>query len=166
LIARSHTWLRPVESTASKAITWPSGETRGEPSTLIAWGTLARKRMVTGPGGAPSRRAAASAAAPSRAAPATPHASRSRLRRRAATGAGTPACEPPCAIHWSWSFTSCAVWMRSCGSFVRQARTTCSSAGGASGAARAIGTGSLPMIDPISDAWVLPSNARFPVAIS
>jgi len=109
---------------------------------------------------------APSAPATSTAAPATPQAMRSRPRRRAATGAGTPACDPPSAIHWSWSFTSCAVWMRWSGSFARQARTTRSSAGGASGTTVVMGTGSVFMIAPISEAWLLPSNARRPVAIS
>ena len=59
--------------------------------------------------GARRTKPTASAAAASRAAASSPHASFSRFFRRATTGAGTPAIEPPSAIHWSCSITSCAV---------------------------------------------------------
>ena len=71
----------------------------------------------------PSTRARAPAAA-SAATAATAQASFSRFLRRATTGAGSPACEPPSAIHSSWSFASCAVWKRSSGSLARHVLTT------------------------------------------
>ena len=74
--------------------------------------------------------------------------------------------EPPSAIHSSWSFTSCAVWNRSSGSFERHVLTTRSSAGGVMGWTAEIGCGSVCRIAPIRDAWLTPENAFFPVAIS
>ena len=64
---------------------------------------------------------------------ATAQARRSRLFRRATSGAGTPACEPPSAIHFNCSITSCAVCQRSSGSLARQVLTTRSRAGGVIG---------------------------------
>jgi hypothetical protein len=46
------------------------------------------------------------------------------------------------------------------------AETSCSSAGGLIGVTREIGSGCEPMMEVISDAWLFPSNARRPVAIS
>ena len=97
---------------------------------------------------------------------ASPQATVSRLLRRAATGVGTPTSEPPSAIHWSWSLTSCAVWKRSSGSLARQVLTTRSRAGGAIGWTVEIGGGSEPIIEVISDAWLVPEKAFLPVAIS
>src|ERR1700693_802174 len=91
---------------------------------------------------------------------------RSRFFRRAMTGAGTPAADPTSAIHWSWSFASCAVWKRSSASLARQVLTTRSSAGGVIGWSAAIGAGSSFMIAEISDAWLAPEKAFRPVAIS
>ena len=88
--------------------------------------------MRSGVGRAANEADAQAAPRPAAAA-ATAQASFSRLLRRAATGAGTPACEPPSAIHCSCSFTSCAVWKRSSGSLARQVSTTRSSAGGVIG---------------------------------
>jgi len=61
--------------------------------------------------------------------------------------------------------------MRCSGSLARQARTSRSSAGAAPVATASaldaeIAGGSALMIAPISDAWLRPSNARRPVAIS
>ena len=56
-------------------------------------------RMTRGFAGARRTKPNPSAAAAMSAARATLQARRSRLFRRAATGAGTPACEPPSAIH-------------------------------------------------------------------
>ena len=81
-------------------------------------------------------------------------------------GRRQPACEPPSAIHWSCSLTSCAVWNRSSGSFARHVFTTRSSAGGAIGAIAEIGAGSSLRIAEISEAWLFPVNAFRPVAIS
>ena len=56
-----------------------------------------------------------------------------RTRRRGAgatTGAGTPTCDPPSAIHCSSRRRSRAVCQRSSGSFARHGLTTRSSAGG------------------------------------
>jgi len=91
---------------------------------------------------------------------------RSRLFRRAMTGAGTPAAEPDSAIHWSWSFASCAVWNRSSGSLARQVLTTRSSAGDVIGWSVVMGAGSSLMTAEISDAWLAPEKALRPVAIS
>ncbi|TPW15776.1 MAG: hypothetical protein FD129_839 [bacterium] len=92
--------------------------------------------------------------------------SRSRDLRRAATGAGTPACDPPSRIHWSCSFTSWAVWIRSFGSLTMHPLINRSSVGGASVATLVTGFGSVFMIEPIRDAWLRPSNARLPVTAS
>jgi hypothetical protein len=62
--------------------------------------------------------------------------------------------------------TSAALCHRSSGSFARQVLTTRSSAGGEIGRTAEIGAGSSFMIDEMSEAWVLPSKAFFPVAIS
>ncbi len=86
--------------------------------------------------------------------------------RRATTGAGTPACEPPSAIHWSCSITSCAVDHRCSGSLARQPLTIRSSEAGIIGWIVEIGAGSECMIEPISDAWLVPVNAFCPVSIS
>jgi hypothetical protein len=58
------------------------------------------------------------------------------------------------------------VLQRCSGSFARQARTTRSSASGASGEISEIGRGSSFMTAEMSEAWLSPENARFPVAIS
>ncbi len=92
--------------------------------------------------------------------------SRSRERRFAAIGAGTPACEPPSAIHCSCSLMSCAVWNRSSGSFARQVLTTRSRPGGAIGEIEEIGGGSRSRIAAIMLARLLPANAFWPVTIS
>ena len=97
---------------------------------------------------------------------ASPQATVSRLLRRAATGVGTPTSEPPSAIHWSWSLTSCAVWKRSSGSLARQVLTTRSTVAGVIGAIVEIGAGSSFMIEEMSDAWLVPEKAFLPVAIS
>ena len=89
-----------------------------------------------------------------------------RARRGADTGTATEDDEAPSAIPASCSLTSCAVRTRSSGSFVRQVRTRRSSPGGASGDTCETAGGSLLMIAEISVAWLRPSNARRPVAIS
>src|SRR6266700_2095432 len=83
--------------------------------------------------------------------------------RRALTGAGIPACDPPSAIHCNCSLTSCAVCQRSSGSFARQTLTTRSSAGGDIGVTAEIGCGSEARIAATMLACVFPANARFPV---
>ena len=125
-----------------------------EPDELRAGGRAAHEADAEGR----SRDDAATAA--------RPHARRSRLFRRWATGAGSPTCEPPSAIHWSCSFTSCAVWRRSSGSFERQVATRRSRAGGVIGATDEAGGGLSFRIEPIRLAWLFPSKAFLPVAIS
>ena len=100
------------------------------------------------------------------AAAATAQASFSRFLRRATTGAGSPAWEPPSATHWSWSFASCAVWKRSSGSLARHVLTTRFSAGGIIGEISEIAGGSSRRIAPMSEAWLVPEKAFLPVAIS
>ena len=94
------------------------------------------------------------------------HESFSRFFRRATTGAGTPAIEPPSAIHWSCSITSCAVDQRCSGSFAMQPLTMRSSEAGIIGWIEEIGGGSEPMIEEIRLAWLLPVKAFWPVSIS
>jgi cytochrome c553 len=77
------------------------------------------------------------------------HANRSRLFLRAATGAGRPTTEPPSAIHWSCSLTSCAVCHRSSGSLARQDWITRSKAGGVIGWIDETGCGFSCMMAPI-----------------
>ena len=91
---------------------------------------------------------------------------RSRLRRRTSPGAGAPAWDPASLIQRSSAATSWALCQRSSGSLARQVRTTRSSAGGARGARAESGGGSDPMIAEIRLAWLLPSNAFWPVTIS
>ncbi len=112
------------------------------------------------------RATTAEAIAPAANRTASTQASFSRDFRRATTGAGRPAAEPPSATHLNSSITSCAVCQRSSGSLARQVLTTLSNAGGVIGATVDTGGGSVPMIDEINDAWLLPENAFFPVAIS
>src|SRR5207247_2882708 len=80
----------------------------------------------------------------------------SRIFRLATTGAGTPACEPPSATHFSSSITSWAVCQRSSGSLARQVLTTRSRAGGTIGWIEEIGGGCVPMIAAIHVAWLGP----------
>ena len=61
---------------------------------------------------------------------------------------------------------SWAVWNRSSGSFARHVFTTRSSAGGVIGAIVETGAGSSLRIAEIRAAWLFPSNAFRPVAIS
>jgi hypothetical protein len=87
---------------------------------------------------------------------------------------GTPVSSipAPSAMPRSWSLTSCAVWMRSSGSFARQFRISRSmpcggttrdvEAGGAPEGGSPTGGGSRSRIAAMSDAWLLPSNARRP----
>ena len=103
---------------------------------------------------------------PTIAAAATAQASFSRFLRRATTGAGSPAWDPPSATHWSWSFASCAVWKRSSGSLARHVLTTRFSAGGIIGEISEIAGGSSRRIAPMSEAWLVPEKAFLPVAIS
>src|SRR5262245_2745752 len=68
---------------------------------------------------------------------------------RAATGAGTPTCDPPSAIHCSCTRRSQAVCRRCFGSLRRQRFSTWSSAGGANGCNVDTGSGSTDWIDAI-----------------
>ena len=137
----------------------PSGEMRGR-STARTCGAVSSK--ITGRDAAGFGRSAAAArnTAATVIAPSASQAMRSRDFRRAATGAATY-YDPPSRIRWSWSFASCAVWIRSSGSFARHL-TSRSSAGGFIGASCEIGAGSLDMIAEMSEAWLFPSKARLP----
>src|ERR1700739_1823949 len=84
----------------------------------------------------------------------------------AATGAGIPVWEPPSAIHLNSSHISLAACQRLSGSFARHFFTRRSSAGGVIGASVLMGGGSVSRILTIRLAWLLPSNAFLPVAIS
>ena len=74
--------------------------------------------------------------------------------------------EPASRIHVSSFNRSCALCQRSSGSFIRQAATTRSRAGGVSGWRREIGGGSEARIAAMRLAWLFPLKARWPVAIS
>jgi len=116
--------LLPVESTASNARMRPSGEMRGMSTDTTSAGTSTSTRIVRFGCGARFQKPKPSASAATAINAAVAHASFSLVLRRATTGLGSPACEPPSWIHWSCSLTSCAVWNRSSGSFARHARTT------------------------------------------
>src|SRR5215472_1941296 len=74
------------------------------------------------------------------------------------------ACAP--AIHFNSRAKSAAFCHRSSGSFARHELTTRSRAGGVIGRRDDIGGGSVSSIFAIRPAWLLPSKAFFPVAIS
>src|SRR5437016_262105 len=75
-------------------------------------------------------------------------------------------CEPPSAIHFNSSHRSLATCHLFSGSLAIHFFTTRSSAGGVMGCSDDIGRGSDDMIAPITLAWLLPSKALLPVAIS
>ena len=168
----THRTLFPLASFVANVAMRPSGESDSEPhaSPSTANSTFSggsrNDRMRSARTGARRRYPAAARPAATIAAAATAQASLSRFLRLATTGAGSPACEPPSAIHWSCSFTSCAVWKRSSGSFARQVFTTRFRAGGIIGEISEIAGGSSRRIEPMSDAWLDPVNAFLPVAIS
>src|SRR5262249_53085284 len=123
---RTHNRFLPSGVGATKARRAPSGERAiGPPSKRKADFSGGRIVVWIIRGG--SRRWVRTKAARPRAATeataASTQAIRSRLLRRVATGTGSPAAEPPSAIHWSWSLTSCAVWNRSSGSLARHVLT-------------------------------------------
>src|SRR5579863_2244015 len=170
---RVHSLIAPLLSITVNASLVSSGETTAGPDP----NPKARKRVSrgggtnasTGPAPVPRGRAyahIANAAASTANTPISPHASFSRFFRRAATGAATPACDPPSAIHFSCSLTSCTFWKRSSGSLARQVCTTRSSAGGEAGCTVEMAGGFLSSTAAITLAVFLPSNARLPVAIS
>ena len=94
------------------------------------------------------------------------HAIRPFRARFAPTTAGMPAADPPSAIHFNSKSTSCIDWRRSSGSLAMHCWISRSSAGGASGWIVEIGGGTRSKIAAITLAWLFPSNARLPVAIS
>ncbi len=156
----------PCASRAVNAMWRPSGESRGEPTTGRPSGAAIWKRTTCGGSGARRAQRTAKATAVIAASVATPHANRSRTFRRADTSAGSPTCEPPSAIHLSCNPTSWAAPKRSSGSFARQVSTTRSKAGGPSGTIFETGSGVECMTEPMRLAWVRPSKALRPVAIS
>src|SRR5712692_11252020 len=74
--------------------------------------------------------------------------------------------EAPSAVHFSSSLSSDLVWKRSSGFLARHVLTTCSKAGGVSGWVAEIGSRSFSRIALATLIWLLPANARLPVAIS
>src|SRR6266508_20559 len=152
----------PEASVALKARYRPSGEIRGVSIETTSEGVATPNRTLRGRAGARRTNPTARTAAAGFVRRAPAQASFSRFFRRATTGAGRPACEPPSAIHWSCSRTSCAVWNRSSGSLARQVLTTREKAGGVMGATSEIAGGSSRRIDPISDAWLFPVKALRP----
>jgi hypothetical protein len=98
--------------------------------------------------------------------PAITHGSNRASLPRDGSGAEIPAAGPPSWIHFSCTAMSCAVCQRSSGSFARHVRTTRSNAGGVIGVTVDTAGGSDPMIEEMREAWLLPENAFFPVAIS
>src|SRR5215813_9459368 len=99
-------------------------------------------------------------------APAASQAVRSRRLLETTTGAATPAWDPACATQASSALRSWALCQRSSGSLARQFFTIRSSAGGVIGAIEEREGGSEDMIEEISEAWLAPAKAFFPVAIS
>ena len=166
LSARIQIRFFPVESVALNARMRPSGEIRGASIVVISGGVGISNRTSCARAGARRTNPIAKPAATRAAAAARPHASFSRLFRLWATGAGSPACDPPSAIHWSCSLTSCAVWKRFSGSFERHVAMARSSAGGVMGAIDETDGGFSLRIAPMRLAWLFPSKAFFPVAIS
>ena len=83
-----------------------------------------------------------------------------------ATAGAFVICEPASAIHLNSSHKSLAVYQRFSGSFARHLLTVRSSAGGVIGLIEEISGGSSFKIAPITLAWLLPSNAFMPLAIS
>src|SRR5262244_2208202 len=108
---------------------------------------------------------AAARTAPARS-PTAAQAARSRLFRETTMGAATPACEPAWAIQASSLLMSWALCQRSSGSLARQVRTIRSRAGGVIGASVDSGAGSADIIEEMSEAWLAPEKAFFPVTIS
>src|SRR5258706_7499141 len=86
------------------------------------------------------------------------------LPEASATGAICGPLSPP--IHFNSRHRSLAVCQRLSGSFAKQVFTTRSSAGGVMDRSVDMGRGSEDIIAEITLAWLLPSNALFPVAIS
>ena len=154
-----------VTAVPTKAIVRPSGDMRGNDRTTPG-GEVTVKRVGCGAGSVWSSSRAVAAAATIASTAASPHARCSRDLRRATTGAGAPICDPPSAIQRSCVATSCAVCQRWSGSFIRQMRTSRSSAGGVIGASDDSGAGLALMIEAIRLAWLRPSNALCPVTIS
>src|SRR5215471_925753 len=76
------------------------------------------------------------------------------------------ACAPASAIHFNSRVKSAAFCHRSSGSFARHDLTMRSRAGGVIGRRDDIGGGAVSSIFAIRLAWLLPSKAFFPVAIS
>ncbi len=179
----------PTESEAWNSNVRPSGETRGQLASRRAgrsiggWKRYSGARVWSrGHAHTPNAVAATTATA------ATAHASMAFPPRARAATAGadgveggvttalaedtdSPAFSAMCC---SRSFTSCAVWMRSCGSLLRQSRIRASSPAGGPPAATApepdgtspIDGGWRSRIAAMSEAWLRPSNARRAVAIS
>jgi hypothetical protein len=83
-----------------------------------------------------------------------------------AAAAGRAVCEPPSATHFSSRHSSLAACHRSSGSLAMHVFTTRSSCGGVMGVREDIGGGSISKIFTIRLAWLLPSKAFLPVAIS
>ena len=170
---RNQSFKTPSAPLAEKVRYFPSGERVSEPAPgPRSWNSAPRgggRKARIAERGAAGRvePAIASQAATAAARMAAVQASLSRKRRRDETtaGAARPAADPS-EIQRSSLPTSPADCHRSSGSFARHVLTTRSSAGGVIGCSVEIGGGSELMIDEISDAWLVPSNAFLPVAIS
>src|SRR5712692_6895736 len=125
-------------------------------------------KRVTGLAGAGFRIQAARPTITHATKPAVAHTDRFRQFVRAGLGgaAETAACDPVSAIHFNSRQRSLVACHRSSGSFAKHLLTTRSSAGGVIGWREDMGGGSSFRIAPITLAWLLPSNALLPVAIS
>ena len=120
-----------------------------------------------GAGAEAGGRRARSAARTSAAADAIPAATHPKRRRRLGAALTAPRAEESRPeIHWSSLATSRALCQRSSGSLARHVVTIRSSAGGVSGWRVEGEAGSELMIAEISEAWLVPENAFFPVVIS
>src|SRR5712671_6967718 len=166
----------PSGPPATKAIRRPSGETDSgavdpevtvpTPAKLHISGSETKKRVVSAFCRARSRYSKAPKASAATSTPTpTNQARRSRLLRWPAKGAVEPGCEPPSAIHFSSSHTSLAACHLFSGSFAKHFFTTRSSTGRV-GWREEMGGGSVSRIFAIKLAWLLPSKAFLPVAVS
>ncbi len=87
-------------------------------------------------------------------------------RAAAVTERDGPARVPASPTHLSSAIKSAAVCHRSSGCFARHRLTIRSKTGGVIDCNSDIGLGSCPIMAAIKLAWLCPSNALFPVAIS
>ena len=166
LIDRTHSCVRRLSSSVTRARRCPSGESAIMPRKLRSSGGRTMNRTDADSGGGatrswlPTATPMATAAVMARAATAKRRRVTHRRRDRAPPGIGWP------AIHLSSSTRSTVDCHRASGSFARQRRTTRSSDAETSGRSDETAGGSVCTTAPITADEVAPSNALRPVSIS